>query len=71
MSAHAHTGGMTRRRLLHAGALAGVAAGGGGGGGAAARGGGGGRGWGGGAGRWVFVFIQFGLDQNAGIMCVW
>ncbi|MHA7019641.1 cellulose synthase complex periplasmic endoglucanase BcsZ, partial [Xanthomonas euvesicatoria pv. euvesicatoria] len=34
MSAHAHTGGMTRRRLLHAGALAGVAAGGGGGGGA-------------------------------------
>ncbi|MFB0117777.1 cellulase, partial [Xanthomonas euvesicatoria] len=26
MSAHAHTGGMTRRRLLHAGALAGVAA---------------------------------------------
>ncbi|MFA9976957.1 cellulase, partial [Xanthomonas euvesicatoria] len=30
MSAHAHTGGMTRRRLLHAGALAGVAARGGG-----------------------------------------
>lgn len=26
MSAHAHTGGMTRRRLLHAGTLAGVAA---------------------------------------------
>ncbi|MHA7606847.1 hypothetical protein, partial [Xanthomonas euvesicatoria] len=36
MSAHAHTGGMTRRRLLHAGALAGVAAGGGGGGGGGA-----------------------------------
>ncbi|MFB0055983.1 cellulase, partial [Xanthomonas euvesicatoria] len=45
MSAHAHTGGMTRRRLLHAGALAGVAAGGGGGGGGGAPPGGAGRRW--------------------------